>query len=184
MSEEESKIKAKEYNLFNFNFINYKEDSFEYHQPKKIYIISKENFDEGIKYLDSINKENEVSEKKTEKKEYKNEISFFNKENFQKARNKKIELSIVTDEFLISLNFEKKNYEDKFVNIYEIESKKYLAFQDGSLFEISNLEVKDKNNKEIMEGDKVLDPKDLILKILILIYANEKGILKLLKLPN
>ena len=181
MNERESKLKTKEYNLFNFNFI--KKHSVEYYQPKKIYIISKKNFDEGIKYLDSINKENEESEKKTEKKEYKNEINFFNKENFQRVRNKKFEFSIVTEEFLISLNIEKDNYKNKSVNFYEIESKKYLAFQDGSLFEISDLEVKDKNNKEILEGDKVLDPKDLILKILILIYANEKEILKLLKLP-
>ena len=185
MFKEESNEDIEQINLYNFiiNKGNNKGSKFVYYNPKKIYIILKEDYFNGIKYLESNIKESQRLKEKNEKKAYPNRISFFNKKDkFDIISNIK-ELSIVNEDFLISLNIEKDNYKNKSVNFYEIESKKYLGFRDGTLVEISNLEVKDKNYKEIMEGDKVLDSKDLILKILILIYANEKEILKLLKLP-
>ena len=53
MFKEESNFNSKEYNLYNFNKGINKGSSFVYYNPKQIYIISKEDYSNGIKYLES-----------------------------------------------------------------------------------------------------------------------------------
>ena len=164
------------YNIFNFSFsqlvvdgnLNYELRN----QPmQKIYVISREDFNNGIKYLkkkdefyDLLNFENEL------------DFYFYTKANQIENKQKNMELIIINEQFLRLLKIDEKYYEDKNIFYITLNKRYYLYFpnEKNSIYELFKDKIIEKNKDSIKEN---------ILKKLILLYANEKHFMELLKTP-
>ena len=107
---------SQNYNIFDFASLKDKK-SFEYREfsLKSVYIISKDDYDKGMRYLD--NKDSRGFKP--------NEIHFYSefkeiKDNLNKIKGG---FSLVTEEFLKQLNIDEKEYKNNFVDYFEIDKK-------------------------------------------------------------
>ena len=177
-----------EYKIFNFTFSpNNKEDTeFEIKNYKyeHKYLISKNNFEDGINYI------------KNKNKNYNNRNIFYYYNYSTVINSKSNEYVLVDEGFLKKLKCDKNFYKSCFVVYFESGGKHFIYFNDEHILEISetkneNSEENDKNEIKNGENSKINNNKDNneenndnnennILKSLILLYANEKHIQKLL----
>ena len=98
-SNKKPKNDLNKYNIFNFNLLKNENKDYSFHfreiKLAKIYIISREDFDNGIKFL-----KNEKQKSKFKP----NDIKFYHEFlKIKETSNKNIELSLVTKEFLKEL---------------------------------------------------------------------------------
>ena len=164
------------YNIFNFSFSQLIVDEnliYELrNQPmQKIYVISREDFNNGFKFLKEknefyyfFNSENEL------------DINFYTKANQINKKEKNLELILVNEKFLKLLEIDEKEYEDKSIFYIILNKKNYLYFPNdkNSIYELFNDNIIEKNKDSLKEN---------ILKKLILLYANERHFLELLRKP-
>ncbi len=152
------------YNLFNFN-IYQKDKSFELKEihSNKVYIISKEDYDKGLDYINNSN----LHEGKNNNKSRQQLINFYHElEVIKNIYRRGKEFSIVTEEFLKELNLDEKQYKNSFVNYFEFNDVHFLLFQNNDILQITQLEnEKEENNLDELE----------IIKNLILLYANDNS---------
>ena len=161
----------KKYKIFEFN--NSGDQSKEYLfdlnelRTENLYLISKEDFDKGISYLQEISKLEDDKKNNYKNRNKKSNINIYTKKNeVTGKRSKKIDFCLVNEEFFKSLEIEETIYQGKHVKFFELEEKRYIFYDDDNILEIS---------KPISLNDK----KENILKNLILIYAYEKNYGKL-----
>ena len=169
-----------QYNKYNFTYLkgNTKDFSFKFtkYSLETIYIISKNHFDEGIKLIQDKDQKNI----KNNLVNFNNRIKFyFELKEFENIY-KKEEYSIVTESFLQELEINEEEYKDKYIYFFEIDSKKYLLFKNNDLLEISETQ----DNIEKKDNDLTIEENSLEQKKkLILLFAIEKEIFKLIKSP-
>ena len=151
------------------------------------YLISKETYEDGIKFL----------KKKTNKS--------YNKDIFYYFKYKKIiegeDYVLVDEKFLEALECKDEAYNGKFVVYFESEGKHFIYFYDEEILEITDINKENKeeeenknkisddeeneneNNKENARQEMDENDEQNIIKSLILIYANEKQFQKILDSP-
>ena len=173
--EKENDINNNEENEFinkfkKFEFNNLGEQSQEYIfklneiKAENLYLISKEDFDKGIGYLQELSKLED--DKKNSYKNKKNYMNIYEKKSDVKGSNKNF--CLVGEDFFKSLEIDEKIYKEKYINFFEMKEKKYIFFEENNILEITK-----------SEKISVDDKKENILKNLILICANEKNYDKL-----
>ena len=190
--------KENEYEIINFTFShNNDEKDLRYeirnYTYEKKYLISKDDYNKGIKYLKN-------------KQKYQNPYKLFYYYEFDKIihNEKSNDYVLVTENFLKELGCEENIYYSKFVVEYEYKGKYFIYFNDNQILEISQVTEEksedsesDKNgveedekeeNKDEETNNKISKIEDknlekIILKSLILLYANEKHFQKLLNSP-
>ena len=161
------------YNIFNFRMskeIVDKKLNYELrNQPmQKIYVISREDFNNGIKYIKEKNEENSILI-------LGKEIGFFSQA-YQVVKNQYLEYSLVNEKFLRLLEVNEKEYIDKNIFFITFSNKYYLYFPNDNhnILELFKDETVKKNKNSIKEN---------IIKKLILLYANEKHFMESLRTP-
>ena len=137
---------------------------------KKVFIISREDFDRGIKHLKENNKINKFFFGLDEI-----EINFYTKAN-QIENNQDLDFIIVNEKFLLLLEINEKEYEDNNIFFITFNKRYYLYFPNDNhyILELFNDETNEKNKNSLKENT---------LKKLILLYANEKHFMELLGTP-
>jgi len=174
MSNDEE-YKYQKYIIFNFSFSQLIDDenlNYELRNQsmQKIYVISREDFNNGIKYLKEKN-ENSYFFNVDDKLD----INFYTRAN-QIEKQDNLDLILVNEQFLRLLEIEEKEYEDK--NIFYITLNKryylYFPYDKNSIYELFKDKTIEKNKDSIKEN---------ILKKLILLYANEKYFMELFTAP-
>ena len=196
------KSEDNEYKIINFVYSpginkdeNYVIKNYKYEHK---YIISKENYEEGIKYLKGKNKN------------FNNKFYYFYKyndiiaNNYQK-NNKVTDFVLVDSKFLKSLKCDENFYEKWFVVYFESGGKHFIYFYDEQILEITDINYKNgkeinksevennenskvenktpKNNIDNNTSNENDNEKKDIIKTLILLYANEKHFQQLLHSP-
>ena len=194
-----SSTEDNEYKILNFTFSKADEDEVEdkkfdiknYKYEHK-YLISKEKYEDGIKYLKKL----------TRNFNFKNLFYYSQYQDVKEGKN----YVLVNDSFLKALKCNEEIYKNKFVVYFESKGKHFIYFEDDQILEITYLneekeeenknEIKDEeekdheNNKEDNKNNKANKKKEtdenkeqIIIKSLILLYANEKYFQKLLESP-
>ena len=137
---------------------------------KKIYIISKEDYDKGIKYLNNTSTNNRNRQGNTKKNRF-NLNFLFESEKIKDNLNRSREgLSLVTEEFLKELDIDENKYNNAFVYYFEDDQKIFLLFQSNDILEITKKEKEEKGEDNLDEIE--------IIKNMILIYANDNNLIK------
>ena len=148
---------------------------------EKKYIISKEDYEKGVKYLEQNHR-------------HANPYKLFYFYNFKNIINnlKTNDYVLVNEKFLEDLKCDKNYYKDNFVVDFESDGRHFIYFNDEQILEITevkeeNSEESDKNEikEEETEDNNKSNKEDKnqeknILKSLILLFANEKLFQKLL----
>jgi len=175
--EKENDINNNEENEFinkfkKFEFNNLGEQSQEYIfklneiKAENLYLISKEDFDKGIGYLQELSKLEDDKKNSYKNKNKKIYMNIYAKKSDVKGSNKNF--CLVGEDFFKSLEIDEKIYKEKYINFFEMKEKKYIFFEENNILEITK-----------SEKISVDDKKENILKNLILIYAYEKNYDKL-----
>ena len=181
------------YNVFNFKYSKTKNSDFQF-QTKDInyfYIISNNDFLNGIKYLQQQGSRKAKRYKKNINDEEFDPNNIYIYTKFREIENDSkndVEFCLVNSNFLQDIKMDKTNYENKSVQYFEINSKHYIYFYDYKLLEISrkeNFKYKNnyKNENEILDKEDSDTEIENILKSLILLYANKKYFFELLQSP-
>ena len=191
-----------EYKIINFVYSpginkdeNYVIKNYKYEHK---YIISKENYEEGIKYLKGKNKN------------FNNKFFYFYNyndiiSNNCRKNNKVTDFVLVDSKFLKSLKCDENFYEKWFVVDFESGGKHFIYFYDEQILEITDINYKNgkeinksevennenskvenktpKNNIDNNTSNENDNEKKDIIKTLILLYANEKHFQQLLHSP-
>jgi hypothetical protein len=194
-----SSSEGNEYEIFNFTFPKNDENKDEdkkfdiknYKYEHK-YLISKENYEDGIKYL----------KKRNRNFNNKNFFYYYKYENVLEGKN----YVLVDDNFLKALKCNEEFVKNKYVVYFESKGKHFIYFKDDQILEITDLnkENEEENKNEIKEEEKnkgennkedkennITNKKQetdeneeqIIIKSLILLYANEIHFEKLLNSP-
>ena len=173
-------MEENEYKILDFTLDDNNNEKFEiksYDYERK-YLITKSNYELGIKY---INKKNKYFD-------YKNLYYFYNYKDFINFEKKK-DFVLVTEKFLKALNCQEKFYEDKYVDYFELKGNHFIYFCDNKILALSDInngikcEIVNEKETEEKKVKSEEENKMDILKSLILLYANEKQIEILLNSP-
>ena len=196
------KSEDNEYKIINFVYSpdidkdkNYVIKNYKYEHK---YIISKEDYEEGIKYLKGKNKN------------FNNKFFYFYNyndiiSNNCRKNNKVTDFVLVDSKFLKSLECDENFYEKFFVVYFESGGKHFIYFYDEQILEITDINYKNgkeinksevennenskvenktpKNNIDNNTSNENDNEKKDIIKTLILLYANEKHFQQLLHSP-
>ena len=178
--------KEEEYKILEFNYSKGKTENdnkevynFENHNVEKKYLISKKDYENGLKYS---------------RKFVGNIHYYYNYYDFIENKYTK-DFVLVNRNFLESLNiFNEEIFQKYYVGYFKFGNKQFIYFADDVVLEIAekgqeeeekenetkNSSKKNQKYNKKKEENSLIDSKD-ILRILILLYANEKHIKKLLQ---
>ena len=136
MEEEEKKLDT----LFNFNYSAENNNAlfeFNNHQAQKAYIITNDDFNKAQKY----HKKNDTST--TDEKPDLN----FHFVNSLSDLKQNVEYNIVTEDFLTTIKYDKKEYNEKHILCFGSTDKKFIFFEnDLNILEIAkNKEINNKS---------------------------------------
>ena len=172
----------KKYKILEFQYpLGKKEDDdtsykFKDYQLEKKYLISKSDYEMGLKYI-----EGEIDN--LERKIH----YYYNYDDFIRNKSEK-NFVLVNKNFLESLDiYNNKKFNKYYVGYFTSGKKQFIYFEDEYIIEIGEKKEEDEENSSDKK-DKISNTKKKnesndqqdILRILILLYANEKNFLKLL----
>ena len=179
--------KNNKYKIIDFSYSQSKEEKdlryeIKNYEYEKKYLISKEDYEKGINYLEQKHKRSNP---------YRPYYYYNFKSMIKNPRTN--DYVLVNENFLEDLGCDKNYYKGNFVVDFESEGKHFIYFTDDQILEITEIkedhseesdknkiqeEENKKNNNKINKDDK--NQENNILKSLILLYANEKHFQQLL----
>ena len=158
------------FKIFEFNNLGEQSQEYLYKlnevKAENLYLILKEDFDNGISYLQELSKLEEDKKNNYKIRNKKKNINIYSKINDVKGNNKNF--CLVDEDFFKSLEIDENIYKKKNINFFELKEKRYIFFEKNNILEITK-----------SEKISVDEKRENILKNLILIYAYEKNYDKL-----
>ena len=158
------------FKIFEFNNLGEQSQEYLYKlnevKAENLYLILKEDFDNGISYLQELSKLEEDKKNNYKIKNKKKNMNIYSKINNIKGSNKNF--CLVDEDFFKSLEIDENIYKEKNINFFELKEKRYIFFEENNILEITK-----------SEKISVDEKRENILKNLILIYAYEKNYDKL-----